>query len=112
MPRGMHPVARRFWHDHAPKLERLGILTEVDGPAFAMMATHWAIAFDAARLIRDEGIVAVDENGAPRKHPMLQVLRDNSTAFRQYAAEFGLTPSARTRLDIQEPEANDGYFGF
>jgi len=43
----------------------------------------------------------VDERGLPRKHPLLQVLRDNSTAFRMYAAEFGLTPSSRSRLQIR-----------
>lgn len=111
-PRGLPSRARRFWKEHAPKLEWLGILTEVDGAAFAMLATHWAIAFEAARAIREEGLTAADENGATRKHPLLQVLRDNSAAFRMYAAEFGLTPSARGRLDIPEPAGEDDFFGF
>jgi P27 family predicted phage terminase small subunit len=112
IPYGIHPRARKFWRAHGPKLERLGILSEVDGPALAMLATHWAIAFEAARVIREEGLSAVDVNGATRKHPLLQVLRDNSTAFRLYAAEFGLTPSARGKLDIPEPTDDDEFFGF
>lgn len=112
IPYGIYPRARKFWKEHGPKLERLGILTEVDGPAFTMLAIHWALAFEAARVIRDDGLSTVDENGSVRKHPLLQVLRDNSTAFRLYAAEFGLTPSARGNLDIPEPADGDAFFGY
>jgi P27 family predicted phage terminase small subunit len=107
MPRGMEQLARKFWQDHADKLERLGLLTEVDGPAFAMCATHWAIAFLAARAIREEGLYLIDGDGAKRKHPLLQVMRDNSAAFRAWAVEFGLTPSSRARISIPEPAEDD-----
>lgn len=112
IPYGLLPLARKFWKAHAPKLERLGILTEVDGPAMAMMATHWAIAFEASKQIKADGLTAEDQNGKLRKHPLLQVVRDNSTAFRLFAAEFGLTPSSRGKLNIPEPEEDDGFFGF
>ena len=112
MPRGLPPLARKFWREHAPKLEALGILTEVDGPAFAMAALHYALAREAAQAIKDEGLVGVDINGLKRKHPLLQVLRDNSGAFRQWCAEFGLTPSSRSRLSIPEPAEEDDFFGF
>ena len=111
MPRGLMPRAQKFWRAHAPKLERLGLLTEVDGAALAMLATHWAIAFEAAKELRG-GLTTVDEAGLVRKHPLLQVLRDNSTAFRLWAAEFGLTPSARGKLSIPEPTDTDDFFGF
>jgi P27 family predicted phage terminase small subunit len=45
-----------------------------------------------------------DEHGLDRKHPALQVLRDNSGAFRAYAAEFGMTPSSRSRVRADAPE--------
>jgi P27 family predicted phage terminase small subunit len=110
-PYKLHPVARRFWKEHAPKLEAMGILTEVDGPAFVMMATHYAMAWEAGQVLRDEGLVVEDERGLPRKHPILQVLRDSSAAFRMYAAQFGLTPSARAKLSIPEPD-DDDFFGY
>lgn len=132
MPRGLPKRAKRFWKDHADKLERLGILTAVDGPAFTMMALHYAVALEALEIIRqgapqaaDEqvagesgatdgqgGLLTVDENGVARKHPLLQVWRENSTAFRHYAAQFGLTPAARARLEISEPAEEDDYEAF
>lgn len=129
MPRGLPKRARRFWRDHAGKLERLGLLTAVDGPAFTLMALHYAVALEAMEIIQrdvlvlaDEngvpekairtGLMAVDENGAMRKHPLLQVWRENSTAFRHYAAQFGLTPASRGRLSIPEPTEEDAYETF
>lgn len=96
--------ARRFWLENAPRLEALGLLTEIDLPAFQMMATHFGVAVAAAEVIRAEGIMTQDEHGLERKHPALQVLRDNSGAFRAYAAEFGMTPSSRSRVQGAEPQ--------
>lgn len=128
MPRGLPKRAQRFWKDHAEKLERLGLLTAVDGPAFTLMAIHYAVALESLAIIQEgldlpadeesrqqavmAGLLQVDENGAMRKHPLLQVWRENSTAFRHYAAQFGLTPAARGRLSIPEPIPEDDYEAF
>lgn len=103
-PYRLLPKARRFWLDNAPRLTALGLLSEIDLPAFQMMATHFGVAVQAAELIRAEGIMTKDEHQLDRKHPALQVLRDNSAAFRTYAAEFGMTPSARSRVKAETPE--------
>jgi P27 family predicted phage terminase small subunit len=101
--------ARAKWDELAPELERLGLLTAVDGPAFAMTLLHYALAVEAAKRIDKEGITTVDERGLPRKHPLHQVLRDHSTSFRAYLAEFGLSPSSRVRLALpgQEDEGDE-----
>lgn len=107
MPRGMPKRAQRFWKMYADRLDRLGLLTEIDGAAFTIMAIHFGIAWEAMAIIRDEGLVSVDVNGVSRKHPMLQVLRDNSRTFLQYADRFGLTPSARTKINVGGDEEAD-----
>lgn len=112
MPRGLPRRARQFWKEHADKLDALGLLTELDGPAFAMMAIHYDMAQQALQIIKRDGLQAVDENGATRKHPLLQVLRENSAAFLRYAVQFGLTPSARSRLNIGAPTEEDDYEAF
>jgi P27 family predicted phage terminase small subunit len=112
MPRNMLTEARRFWREHVPRLVALGVATEVDGPALAMMATHYALAERAAKQLKQDGLTTTDERGLTRKHPLLQVLRDNSTAFRSYAMQFGLTASARARLSVAEPEDADDFFGY
>lgn len=105
MPRGLSDGAKRLWRMLAGDLVELNLLTDVDVPAFMLMAEHFGIAKEAARVVADEGLQTIDEHKCKRKHPLLQVLRDNSTAFRMYATEFGLTPSCRARMNVQpEPE--------
>jgi P27 family predicted phage terminase small subunit len=111
----MSTEALRLWRRIAPAVIELGILSELDVPAFVLMAEHYSVAMQAAQAISEDGLTAVDENGAERKHPLLQVLRDNSTAYRMYAAEFGLTPGSRGRLhvapDAEQLSLADELFG-
>lgn len=104
IPRGLMPLARKFWKAHGPTLERMGLLTEIDGVAFTMLTVHYEIAWQASRTLKEEGLVTTDENGAERKHPLLQVLRDNSAMLLRYSREFGLTPSARSRISVSDPD--------
>jgi len=103
-PHGLSDGAKKFWRKEARDLIRLGVLTSADVPAFLLMAEHYAIAREARDVIAEEGLTSVDENGAARKHPLLQVWRDNATAYRMYASEFGLTPSSRSRLTVAAPD--------
>ena len=122
IPPWLPAEAKRRWKEIGPELERLGLLTAVDGLAFSMMLNHYAIAVEAAREIkrirrelRKEGkkqhpLITIDERGLSRKHPLHQILRDHSEAFKSYMPEFGLTPSSRSRLSIPEPEGADDFF--
>lgn len=103
MPRGRLPAgAKTFWRKYARALEMVGVLKEPDLPAFEMMAWHWHFAVAAGGQIDADGMTVRDPNGDERKHPLLQVFRDNSAAFRMYATEFGMTPSARSRVEAKE----------
>lgn len=91
----------RFWDEHAPELERLQILTGIDGAAFRLMAEHYALAVRAAMELHTDDLTVEGRDG-PKKNPLVQVLRDQSAAFKTYATEFGMTPSARARLQMPE----------
>ena len=96
-------LATQFRERYLPELRRLKVLTDVDVAAFELMGAHYATAWNAARRIQREGLTRVSD-GFMHKHPLLQVFRDNSNAFRTYAAEFGMTPSARSRIHVEEAE--------
>jgi P27 family predicted phage terminase small subunit len=103
VPRNLSPLAAYFWRKYVVKLIHMGVATEVDEPALILMAEHWSMARQALTEINTQGLSTVDEAGLPRKHPLLQVWRDNSAAFRGYASEFGMTASSRSKVRI-EPE--------
>lgn len=113
-PYGVMPKrALKIWNELAPQLLELGVLTVIDGPAFALLCIHWAIAIEASKLVREaeeelgQGIITEDDRGRERKHRALQVLRDATREFKSLGAEFGLTPSSRSRLEIEAPEEID-----
>lgn len=97
--RGMQPLARKFWDDYGPELERLEILTGVDSAAFRLMAEHYGFAVRAAKELNEGGLTVETSEGV-KKNPVAQIFKDNSLAFKNFAAEFGMTPSARTRLKM------------
>lgn len=94
-------LQRRFWDDHAGELERLQILTGIDSAAFRLMAEHYALAVQAVQEVREEGLTVPTREGE-KKNPKATVFRENSLAFKSYAAEFGMTPSARARLQLPD----------
>ena len=113
MPRGLLPEAQRFWKAIAPKLEALGVLTAIDGPSFRAMATHYAIMIEAEKKVKEDGLFLPDKsNGGYKKNAAVTMVINHSAAYRRYAAEFGMTPAARTKLSVPDPVNDEGFFGY
>ena len=106
IPRGRLPKeGQRLWKELAPKLTELGVLTEVDLPAFEMLCLHYALARQALDEIDETGLTIFEE-GKTKKNPAMQAFRENSQAYKSLLVEFGLTPSSRSRIvtDVLEDE--------
>jgi len=87
------------WWRTATELHRLGLLTKVDLPCLA--AYCWSYGqFSAAAeaLAKLEGEVERGAFGVPLGHPLTAVARKAAADMVKYAAEFGFTPAARTRI--------------
>ena len=97
----INAMAQAFQAKYLSELRRTRIVTDVDMAAFELMSTHYALAWRAAERLEREGLTQTNTFGMS-KHPLLQVFRDNSNAFRAYAAEFGMTPSARSRIHVAD----------
>jgi phage terminase small subunit len=130
-PRGLGKEGGKFWRRYARALAGLKILTELDEPALQMAAEHYEIAVRAAHELREliplanlageavlvdgqqvmveRGLLIRDRDGNLRKHPLLQVLRDNSMALKGYLTEMGMTPAARSKIKLQEEEQISMY---
>lgn len=79
-------------------LREYDLLRDADKQAAYVAAIHFDILTRAYREM--ESLTRDDENGVTRKHPLLQVIKDASENFRQYAVEFGMTPVSRARLQL------------
>lgn len=107
LPSELNATAAKFIKRMRPVLDDTGILTDADIPALEMMANHYALAWRAAQVVDEQGLIVIDAFGSTHKHPMLQVMKDNSALLRAYMGEFGMTPSSRTRLQVPEKQEVD-----
>jgi len=122
-PHWLHKNAKKEWRRIAPQLERLGLLTQVDMAALAMYCEAWAQYRDAIEFIHKkgqvyatwernmDGSVATDDRGQPilrhmQQWPQVGIANKQLKNIQSLCAEFGLTPSARGR--IQVPGAAEG----
>jgi P27 family predicted phage terminase small subunit len=100
--------ARKVWDELAPKLERLGILTEIDGLAFTALCIEWS---EYIRLRTMEGdSIQTFESGATQVAPQVSISHKCLTQLMKLFAAFGLTPSDRGRLSIS-PVSDDDDMG-
>ena len=98
------------WHNHASTLHSVGILTKTDRAvlaAYCQLYGRWveaelALAAHRKRMIElgddAEGFLTSTPNGANMQHPLVGVANTAARDMVRYAAELGLTPSARTRV--------------
>ena len=102
---------KKKWGELAPKLEKLGLLTELDGEKLAAMCMHWALMVEAAQDLKKRGFLvsSARDDGALVKNPSLQILRDNSAAFDRYAGEFGMGPRSRSNIDLPVQNEDDDF---
>ena len=103
MPTWLSNEAKQEWRKLAPELEKLGLLSVIDGISLAILCQETANYRVAVTDYKKA--LFLGKGNQKRKHPALQVGRDAATLIKSFIGEFGLSPSARTRLDI--PGADD-----
>jgi P27 family predicted phage terminase small subunit len=101
-PRTLDRVGRAEWRRLAPQLQLLGLLTTVDLSALEICCGIYSelrqLRAQRRRWLRDK----------VRRDELWRVdsaLDRKGGLYRQYLAEFGLTPAARTRVQTDEPPA-------
>lgn len=94
--------ARLFFQREAPRLFRLGLLTELDDSEFVMLAKSWQ------RWQQAEAAVERSLEGSGRLSRLRVVVAIRyAVQFRQLAGDFGMSPSARARLSIGDRDGAD-----
>lgn len=100
--------AKAEWRRVAPKLERLGLLTEIDRTALAAYCQEYARWVEAEAVLAKEGTVVKTEKGYLYQRPELGIARKALQSIKGWCAEFGLTPSSRARMNLPEQPEEDG----
>jgi P27 family predicted phage terminase small subunit len=107
-PEWLVDEAQEVWHTVAPMLIEHGLLSVVEEEQLAVYCTAVALHRQAAREVERDGLIVNGAMGGKVKNPALTVLREAATTIRQFAAEFGLTPSARQSIKVPTKKAAPG----
>ncbi len=99
-PASLDAVARAEWHRIAPELIRLGLLTAVDQETFACYCEAVSMLKAARREMKRRGVLS------PARLVADAMLRQ----VRALGTEFGLTPSARSRMHVPGAQAEVDEF--
>ena len=100
-PRWLSDEAKREWKRIAPRLHAVGLLTEVDGLALAMLCEAFAQYMAAKTVVDNEGLLLVSEKGNSYQHPAAGLMTQARGELMKWAREFGMTPAARSRISVQ-----------
>lgn len=92
--------AKAEWARVAPQLYALRLLSEVDVAVLAAYCQSWATFKAASEAIEAAGLTVETTNGNVIQNPLLGIANKASRDMVRYAAEFGLTPTSRARLQV------------
>ena len=97
-PDWLLPEAKKEWKRLAPSLEALGVLTLVDLTAFEGYCQAYARWKEAEEFITQHGAMVRTPNGYLQQVPQVSIAQTNMKIMLRFCEQFGLTPSARSRI--------------
>jgi P27 family predicted phage terminase small subunit len=106
-PAWLNPRAKTVWKNLAPQLELIGLLTDIDGQAFAVYCQSYAELVEAEKELLKNGKTQTTKDGFVRKSPWLSVRDEAHKRMMQIGSQFGFTPASRTRIEVTPKDTND-----
>jgi len=112
-PGYLTPVAAEEWHRIVPELERIGVLTQVDGTALASYCMTFSRWVQSETEITQYGVLikepVFDKLGnwvgdKLKKNPACTAAMACQKEMRALLGLFGMDPSSRSRIKTQSPE--------
>ena len=111
-PSWLSADAKTEWKRVAPELERMALLTAIDGAALAAYCEAWAEFKQTGAVIAKEGLTVKTSAGTVVQHPAVGIRHRSMLLIRAFAAEYGFTPASRVRLSNgKEADADERWNG-
>lgn len=100
-PRHLKGPALKEWRRVTVELEQLGLISHIDRAALAMYCTAWGRHVEAEEKIQalgEAGLVDETPNGFRVQSVWLNISNKAMDQCKSFLAEFGMSPSARSRV--------------
>jgi P27 family predicted phage terminase small subunit len=105
-PSHLNDVARKEWRRLATPLHEAGILTLADRAALAAYCVAYARWVEAEEKLAETPTLLKTPSGYVQQSPWLTVANKQMELMGRYMSELGLTPVARTRMDVSGASAS------
>jgi P27 family predicted phage terminase small subunit len=105
-PRHLEDKAKRKWEWLVQRLGEMGVLTMADGLALELLADAYGEYREARAVLRKQGLTFI-AGDVVRPRPEVQIANKAWARVAKMLIEFGLTPSARVRLQVESTATND-----
>ena len=105
-PKWLPARAKRIFREIAPQLERLGLLTRIDGPSLGDYSLCLFRLQECEQDIQTRGLLVPGDRGLV-KNPSSQLAREYRSAAQKWAQRFGLDPLSRSALDVEPGNSPD-----
>lgn len=100
-PHHLTPFAKREWNRITPLLLKLGLLSQLDMASIAAYCQVYDRWRKAETKVRRHGeLIVINSMGYLQQNPWLNIANKSLDQMKVFYAEFGLTPSARTKLRV------------
>lgn len=105
-PACLDDVALAEWGRMIPILDGMGLLSQAEGPALALYCQAFSRWSAAEASVKQFGLLVRSGDEGVKPNPAVAISRDASAAMARMLAEFGLTPSSRSRVKAVDSSAS------
>lgn len=111
-PAHLEGEARAEWNRVVKELKKLKIISRLDRAALAVACSAWGDYVKACKRLKIEGEVIISDNGGLYQNPWLAIKKRSMDQVQKFYAEFGMTPSSRSRIKVDAPGEEEEMEGF
>nr|DAF38970.1 MAG TPA: terminase small subunit [Caudoviricetes sp.]DAJ57237.1 MAG TPA: terminase small subunit [Caudoviricetes sp.] len=111
-PSWLNGYAKKMWKDLGLELHKLGLLTNIDGQAFAAACQSYGIWVECEHVLKEKGRVMTinTERGEyNQQRPEVSIGNSALKNFRSFCSEFGLSPAARASITVADPDSENDF---
>lgn len=109
-PSWMNTPAKKEWKKLVPILHKAGVLTQVDTGTLAAYCQAFGEFVEATKIVKARGYTTVTDKGNVIQRPEVGVANTAMKLMVSIAREFGLTPSSRNNIRVEEIEDSPNPF--
>jgi len=125
-PSHLSKEAKKMWRFLAPQLEKMGVLTRIDGSVLASFCQAYGRWVEAERVLNKTGplykqgertktktdkegqLVTERSGGQVTTSPVLWVANKAMDQMNRFGSELGLSPASRERIRVEVGKDNSG----